>query len=311
VSFPREFLAIAKLLWLYLSLRICLVANREHFVAIFQRAIIVSLIFLLCLGLYLMFVYNIPLTRLFMPNNSIFAILVSAQLASFVFFIKKETFKSSVHKIGVGILLVAVLFALVILGGRSACVALLATLTFIYIPTGKASKKYVAVAIVSILIVVSISFALKYNSSLGRLLIYKVSFKMLEDNWLLGIGHNQFVNKYLQYQADYFNVNGTNNPAAMLADNTMYAFNDLLQACIEHGVVVIAFCASVLFMNYKKLFHFNRDILDPAHIILLIVGIASMFSYPFHYFPIVICAFCAVPGLGSIQRPLVNSALNL
>ena len=49
---------------------------------------------------------------------------------------------------------------------------------------------------------------------------------MLKDNWLWGIGHGQFKAKYNEYQAAYFSSHSIDSKEAVLADNSIYAFND-------------------------------------------------------------------------------------
>jgi hypothetical protein len=68
-------------------------------------------------------------------------------------------------------------------------------------------------------------FLYKLDSSLGRILIYKVSGQMLKDNGLTGIGFGKFYEQYLYYQAVYFQNGHYTTKELLLAGNTHYAMN--------------------------------------------------------------------------------------
>ena len=69
------------------------------------------------------------------------------------------------------------------------------------------------------------------RAALGRIQIWRISTKIIRDNWLLGTGHNSYSNvqnKYLDARLEYFNP--------MNVD----AKNQMLTMAAEHGVLGIA-----------------------------------------------------------------------
>ena len=137
--------------------------------------------------------------------------------------------------------------------------------------------------------------SLKKDSSLGRLLIYKVSANIFQNNWLWGIGLGNFKVQYNLYQANYFSGHSIDSNEALLADNTFYAFNDLWQLLIEVGTIRFAVLVTIVIIIFR---HFSNYIirLDKAHLFygamsgLLCITVASLFSYPFQVFSIQLTA---------------------
>lgn len=83
-------------------------------------------------------------------------------------------------------------------------------------------------------------FMLKLDSSLGRVLIYKVSGQMLKDNWLSGFGFGKFYEQYLYYQSAYFEKGYYTTKELILAGNTHYVFNEYWKLVVELGIWIIA-----------------------------------------------------------------------
>ncbi|MEQ9286431.1 MAG: O-antigen ligase family protein [Cyclobacteriaceae bacterium] len=138
---------------------------------------------------------------------------------------------------------------------------------------------------------VSIMFMVLYyniDSVLGRLLIWEVSWKILEDSWLFGIGFGRFSIKYLDYQSKHF-ADSNFATGEQLADNTYYAFNDLLQISVESGVVGISLFLAMVFLVF-----FNRNFSKKNAQVAIQTAIKSsllailgfgLFSYPFSSLP--------------------------
>lgn len=131
------------------------------------------------------------------------------------------------------------------------------------------------------------TFFVKTDSSHGRLLVYKISLKMLKDYFWTGIGQGRFGSFYLSYQYDYFSETGYNLKELLLADNTQHAFNDYLQFCIEcgiSGIVMLAAGFFVLLMMIKRAIKANPK---KPQLLLLGVGqiacllIAALFTHVF------------------------------
>lgn len=83
---------------------------------------------------------------------------------------------------------------------------------------------------------VSVLYHQKKNSANGRLLIWKVSFKMIKDKPAFGNGSGSFQANYMDYQAAYFR-NNPNSKYAQLADNVKHPFNEFIKVAVEFGIV--------------------------------------------------------------------------
>lgn len=70
----------------------------------------------------------------------------------------------------------------------------------------------------------------KKDSADGRLLIWRVSLEMINDNAALGV--RPFQARYMDYQADYFKKHPTSQ-YAQLADNVKHPFNEFLNITVD------------------------------------------------------------------------------
>lgn len=141
-----------------------------------------------------------------------------------------------------------------------------------------------AATLVAILIVIIVFF--KSDSSLGRLLIYKVSFRLYTEHWLFGIGLGNFKHRYLYEQAAYFAGTGFTAKEQLLADNTYFAFNDYWQFIIETGVfgAIAVLISFYLFIKLiQKSINTNGYIVSKSIAILLLIAIltAALFTHVF------------------------------
>jgi O-antigen ligase len=242
--------------------------------------------------LYKCFILSETLVTLYNPNISIFSNLL-ASLLVFAFGLF-STIKS--NKKSLSILLFIVMLALLILTkGRAGWVGFLCSTIFIgyKIAISKKVKKKILLFGVLIFIPLLLAFYFyKSDSSQGRLLIYKVSFSMLKENWLLGIGHGQFKVQYNLAQSHYFSMHSIDNKEALLADNTIYAFNDFFQVVIEHGLLGLFFVLTFAFLivGQLKKVQINEQaqpLFIAAQASLLCIFITSLFSYSLQIFPII------------------------
>ncbi len=119
-----------------------------------------------------------------------------------------------------------------VLGALCAWVLLMAV---IYKPT----RKIKVIAMFGIFVALAVLFWLKLDSSLGRLLIYKISFSIFQDHWLTGIGYGNLGKTYLNEQAAYFAYQPYTEKELLLADNTHYVFNEYYRLLIELGVGIL------------------------------------------------------------------------
>ncbi|MBU2903444.1 O-antigen ligase family protein [Arenibacter algicola] len=152
---------------------------------------------------------------------------------------------------------------------------------------GRTRKVTVAMSFFVILMVTLFGlYIFKKGSADGRLVIWKISKNIVKENPVFGVGFDRFKAHYMDAQAEYF-VTDSNSPASMAADNTYYAFNELLQFLIENGLLGLVLATIVVFLLLKVLVRPEKNELKVIGLsILLTVLVFGMFSYPAQILPI-------------------------
>jgi O-antigen ligase len=167
-------------------------------------------------------------------------------------------------------------------------------------------------------------YHLKKGSADGRLLIWKVSTEMIKDKPLFGHGYDGFKKHYMDYQAKYFQRN-PESKEAMVAGDTNYAFNELIQLTVENGIIgILPFFAIIFFVIFGKVktlrsgeseekpVHSNDrlslllnsasveqndseiDLIHISRAVILSILVFGLFSYPLQILPIKICLTVAL-----------------
>lgn len=165
-------------------------------------------------------------------------------------------------------------------------------------------------------------YQLKKNSVDGRLLIWNISAKMIKERPFLGYGYDGFKKHYMDYQAEYFKEN-PGDKRALVAGDSNYAFNELIQLTVENGLFGILPLLAIIFLFFRRiivqypqksgkrfiktdklLFQLKQtpvnEIASKQHILyisnatILSIFIFSLFSYPFQILPIKICLAVAL-----------------
>jgi tetratricopeptide (TPR) repeat protein len=162
-----------------------------------------------------------------------------------------------------------------------------------------AVRKYTVIFLMVIFLLSGFTamYFMKKGSADGRMLIWKVTAKMISDHPVTGTGFNGFKANYMDYQSRYFE-NNTDPEEARVAGDTNYAFNELLQQTAEHGltgtvllvlVFITAFSVSKSEIKSDSVTS-NHSITHSTVIIskalLLSFLIISMFSYTVQILPI-------------------------
>lgn len=179
---------------------------------------------------------------------------------------------------------------LILTYARAAYVSLLASvlyclyIKFVFIKQKNVRLFYILGTMILLPIFIGILYTLKPQSADGRLLVWKISGKMIQDRPVLGFGKGGFAANYLYYQADYMK-SSTSLSEKKLAGSTHLAFNELLRVTVEHGLM--GFFVYLTFVIWAFLPPSKRDAVS---IITksVIVGIVSwgMFAYPDQVFPV-------------------------
>lgn len=125
----------------------------------------------------------------------------------------------------------------------------------------------------------------KTGSSQGRILIWKVSFNMLSNSPITGIGPGRFQSEYNNYQSNYFSAGKHTKQEINLASETFVPFNEFLRIVIEDGIIGL-FLFMLIFIYLLKIGIGNgkkfRD--QPALIFIFCVLTISLVSFPLQDF---------------------------
>ena len=190
------------------------------------------------------------------------------------------------------IVITAIIFCLPVLAltyARAACISLFISILYcLYIrfPHPFCTKNVIRFGGILLFIVLSAgaSYFLKPKSADGRLLIWKVSWRMIKDAPLTGFGKGGFAANYLYYQAEYMKSSASAEERK-LAGDTHLAFNEPLRITVEHGAVgLLIYLAFII-----------RMLLPPkeSHLVTLAckslltrVVTWGLFGYPDQIFPL-------------------------
>jgi tetratricopeptide (TPR) repeat protein len=175
------------------------------------------------------------------------------------------------------------------------------------------SKKTISLALMFLAGLIGVlTIFLKSDSSLGRLLIYKISFAMFNENPITGIGWGEFGHKYGLYQAQYFRSDHFSVKEFLLADNTYYAFNDYWQFIVENGVVGGFSMLVVIFLLVKATIYKLRnndkdDLLKLLIAFTIVLCVAAMFTHVFEkrIFQIIVflaVCYCLLPSKMLVRK---------
>jgi O-antigen ligase len=147
----------------------------------------------------------------------------------------------------------------------------------------------------SLVLVICGLIYIKPASAFGRFIIWKISLQHFSEYFLTGIGYGQFSSYYPIWQISYF----TSLPMAKIietqsADEVFVAYNEPLQILIELGiigfVILAVFFSRLAFKTDRPAVGLPSNMRD----MLLILFVASLFSYPLHVNVILLTTFlCA------------------
>lgn len=158
----------------------------------------------------------------------------------------------------------------------------------------KSAKKYIAVILGSIGLLLFFLIALKPASSSGRFLILKIAMLNWKKFIFPGTGYGNFANIFPHWQIDYFDKLDIKNINQYLnADEVYIAFNEPLQLLIEKGIVgLLIFLVFVYFLVLRR-YNQSNSLISCAEGMIVIILITSVFYYSFHvnaiFFILIVC----------------------
>lgn len=146
-----------------------------------------------------------------------------------------------------------------------------------------------------------ILYRININSGNGRILIWKISLKIIGKNPLFGVGFDNFRSQYMNFQENYFRNNGTMSEK-MVASNITSAFNEVLQFIAENGFVGLSLLSLfVLIIPWRKITDRQKALMISYLSGIVAVIVFSLFSYPGEILPIkiiIIVMLSLIAGIG-------------
>ncbi|WP_164122754.1 MULTISPECIES: hypothetical protein [Sphingobacterium] len=192
--------------------------------------------------------------------------------------------------------LIVILIISIILNNRSLILGIIVSI--IYIMHLLTKRKYILwIPFIALFFL----FFIKLDSSLGRILIYRISLPILKDNWLTGIGVGNTKYVYPFYQEHYFKLGKNSQQDILLADNTYYLFNEYYTIILELGVFIVPFIL-IFFMiinrQIKILINSEPSILTVILTSILITFlIYSAFNFTISAYPILLVPLTSLISL--------------
>lgn len=137
----------------------------------------------------------------------------------------------------------------------------------------------------------------KKDSADGRLLIWKITCKMIENRPITGNGAGAFRSDYLYAQAAYF-AEHPDAPERMLAGNTFRPFNEYLRILYEHGLVGLLLITLSVYLAIRSS---DSPVLKA---VLTSIATICIFSYPLEIWCIKVYWLVALALAAKNLRPL-------
>lgn len=186
---------------------------------------------------------------------------------------------------------IIMVFTIVLSGSRAAMLSVIVTIAVLAGYYGSKKWKYFKYTWLALLPILAILiFSKELDSISGRFLIWKITLKSFFEKPIFGIGYDFFKTDYLNFQAAYFSLGGTDEEV-LLAGASHHAFNEPLKFVVENGLfgigVVFIGVVWILRTNKIKTFSFqqgNKINLQNLMFFGAFVTFA-MFSYPLQFLP--------------------------
>lgn len=121
-------------------------------------------------------------------------------------------------------------------------------------------------------------YHLKKDSADGRLLMWKITLRIIAAHPLSGVGNGHFAGAYGEAQAAYFASGNASPQEEHVAGSPEYAFNEFLQIGAEHGLPGLALFLSLIAFTLRPSFRKRQPGIAASVVAFLVF---SCFSYPF------------------------------
>lgn len=199
----------------------------------------------------------------------------------------------SINRVLPVIVTIVCLIAAAVFASRAFFIGYSGALAFCFVTWQKFQvnkKMRLAISLLLVSLATILILFIKPDSSLGRLLIYKISFNILKDHFITGIGWGHFGVYYSNYQAAYFKAGHYTTKELLLADNVDCLYNDYLQFIIETGIAGLQILTSLLFIVIRLFVITIRKyhsvplpaVLSIAMCQVTAIGVAALFRFVFN-----------------------------
>ncbi len=172
-------------------------------------------------------------------------------------------------------------------------------------------RRYWLLVFALVVLGTSILFLLKFESAMGRIVLWWQSVCIWLEHPIWGAGIGTFKGEYGRQLEVFFSSQNHVRFLSQYADATDFAFCDFLQLLAEQGVVGGILCLAIVRLSLRRLYQEER-VLFFAFVALLFF---SMFSYPFQLLPYQILAMVlvarAAKNAGRVRMPVWTRLLCL
>lgn len=177
------------------------------------------------------------------------------------------------------IIVVLISYSVLLSESRASILSMMSGMIFLYWRNIKQTlirhKWLLCLVLILSVLIIFLMVACRPESVMARLMIWRVSLNMFLDNFMTGIGIARFPMEYMLYQAEFFETH-PDSSFVMVADNVVYAYNELLQIIVEQGICGFIIISAIIYTIFW--YAGERQIL-PSFLTLLVF---SLFSYPTH-----------------------------
>lgn len=142
-------------------------------------------------------------------------------------------------------------------------------------------KKLISLSLIFLIAITGLYF-IKKDSANGRLLIWKCTVTMLQQNWLTGYGTGGFEAHYMDYQAAYFEKHPKDS-YSILAGNVQHPFCEYLRIVIDYGIIGLLLLFGWLSYLFFCYFKYPSEMSKTALLCWVAICTFSCFSYPLMY----------------------------
>jgi O-antigen ligase len=214
---------------------------------------------------------------------------------------------------------VAVALVLPVTASRAALIGILTAMAFIIYKTYYHNLQSILSGIKRVYIWAFFAFVctmamlsiyyLKKDSADGRLLIWRVTSRLVADNPMFGCGYDNFKSYYMTYQSTYFS-DFPRSKLSIFADNVVYAFNEPLEILATLGLLGTLIGCMVIYSAFTRSGTAKSDLVLVARSALICVGGFALFSYPSHVLPIKMLVVLSLAIISASTAQPISVRLN-